>query len=224
MQDPQTFEQQLSALAPAAIETDASAAMYRCGFAAGQASRSAAPARSRPRWLQLVAAACLTAVLVGPVSYRLGHVPASVTIVEQAPAAAVPIVDQGAAPQSTAEMPENKPAEPANAPPKFADVSEPSSTSQPLSPLFGGWLIGMTPPPASLPITAPSTDIVLTSRPPSADTMAWLEQSRPKQSNSLFAIPDTPSSKEHDQKSNRFRLPPLPSRNSLDTWEPWTQS
>lgn len=224
MKDPQTFEQQLAALAPAAIETDASTAMYRCGFAAGQASRSDSHARSRPPWLQLAMAACLTAVLVGPISYRLGHSQPNVTIVEQTPAAETAVIDEGTAAESAAEMPEGKPAEPVIAPPKFAGVPEPSNTSQPLSPLFGGWLTSMSTASASLPIATPSTDMVLTSRPPSAHTMAWLEQSRPKQVNSIYDVPDPPSTQGGGAKPNRYRLPPLPSRNSLDTWEPWIQS
>ena len=90
MEDPQTFEQQLAGLVPAAHPTDASDVIYRCGFAAGQASRSATPIRSRPAWLPLAMAACLTAVLVGPVSYRLGHIQQTVTVVERPAAPEVP--------------------------------------------------------------------------------------------------------------------------------------
>ncbi|QEG38416.1 hypothetical protein [Roseimaritima ulvae] len=225
MEDPQTFEQQLSALVPAAHQADTSNMLYRCGFAAGQASRPDSHGRVRPPWLQLTMAACLTAVLVGPVSYRLGHVQQTVTVVERPAAPTAPMVE---------EATRVEPAAAASQPPEPVDVrttvaAAPSSVSQPLSPLWGGWLIGLSPPTHSASIVAPSPDIVLTSRPPSADTMAWLEQSRPRELSSpnpinpLLDVP-TGSSSGGGPNSNRYRLPPLPSRNSLDTWEPWIQS
>ncbi len=229
MQDPQSFERQLSELAPAAIETDALTAMYRCGFAAGQASRFDSRVRPRPPWLKLAMAACLTAVLVGPLSYRLGHVQQPTSVVERREEPAARVVEDPAGVKPTVETPASQAADSANAASRVAAIYEPANVSQPWSPLWGGWLLGITPPADSQPIAAPSYDIVLTSRPPSADTMAWLERSRPQQPfspaqvNAVLDVPDT-SPPETGQNSNRYRLPPLPSRNSLHSWEPWIQS
>lgn len=229
MNDKLNFEQQLSALVPVSIQTDASTMMYRCGFAAGQASRSTSDTTTRRQWLQLAVAACVTAILVGPASYRLGHSKfedpnRGVIVAEHESHQTAPSNESVVAAESVPIAPSDPP-EPPNDQPRKRNVATQSGPS-----IFASWLIGVPSPLEPYSDASASSAVVLTSRPPSADMMAWLEQSpvaiasHPNHANPAQDATKHESPEIRNEDSGPYRLPSLPSRKSLHTWETWFQS
>ncbi len=235
MNDKSNFEQQLSALVPDSIQTDVSTIMYRCGFAAGQASRSTSDTTTRWQWPQLAMAACVTAILVGPVSYRLGHSKfkdpnRGIIVAEQESHQAahsnesVTTVESGITAESVPIAPSDPP-EPPNDQPRKRNVPTKSGPS-----IFANWLIGAPSPLETSSDASASSAVMLTSRPPSTDMMAWLEQSpvaivsHPNHANPAQDATKHDSPEIRDEDSAPYRLPSLPSRKSLHTWETWFQS
>ncbi|WP_372721326.1 hypothetical protein [Novipirellula sp.] len=229
MNDKSNFEQQLSALVPASVQTDASTMMYRCGFAAGQASRSTSDTTTRRQWLQLAMAACVTAILVGPVSYRLGHSKfkdphRGVVVAEHESHQAAPSNESVVTAESVPIAPSDPP-EPPKDQPRKRNVATKSGPS-----IFASWLIGVPSPFEPSSDASASNAVVLTSRPPSADMMAWLEQSPaaitspPNPANPAQDATKLESLKIRHEDSGPYHLPSLPSRKSLHTWETWFQS
>ncbi|WP_153558447.1 hypothetical protein [Roseimaritima sediminicola] len=245
MSNQPNFEQQLSALQPAASETDPAVAMYRCGFAAGQAA-AAKPSRAGRESLRLLAAACVTAVLVGPLAYRWGDRPARPSPAPLVAATESPVVDPPQpdampVPSPQAEglpnMPQDTNRRVARVEPDVASRppalrSSPAPRQPPTSVLglaldpvaaVNGWLT----PPAQRSVVATR----LTSRPPSADTIEDLQRWNPPRaqhrhpSRSLPQAPEPPAgtreTSEDPLDRTPFPLTPLPSRRSLDSWQSW---
>tara|TARA_R110002073_G_scaffold59094_4_gene149215 strand:- start:9010 stop:9717 length:708 start_codon:yes stop_codon:yes gene_type:complete len=235
MNDKSNFEQQLSALVPASIQTDASTMMYRCGFAAGQASRSISGTTTRRQWLQLAVAACVTAILVGPASYRLGHSKSEdpnrgIIVAEHESHQTAPSNESVVAAESgitveSVRTATNDPSEQPRDQPRKRNVATKSGPS-----IFASWLIGVPSPLEPYSDASASSAVVLTSRPPSADMMAWLEQSpvaiasHPNHANPAQDATKHESPEIRNEDSGPYRLPSLPSRKTLHTWETWFQS